>query len=137
MLDKFRLYITNTLDRWIGPQRALTFHMLVEKWAIIVWGGIPLLIGAFYLIQYASRDHEHIAYEVGEVLFASETATESGGFRANFVVKTADGQEVMLRTKWLGLSVTVVKTVCMEKRRYVDNGKMKYLFAPPAKCDGL
>lgn len=137
MLDRLKLYITNTLDRFIGPQRTLTFHMLVEKWAVIVWGGIPLLIGVFYLIQYASRGHEHIAYEVGEVLFASEYATESGGFRASFVVKTADGQEIMLKTKRLALSATVVETVCMEKRRYVDNGKMKYLLVPPARCEGL
>ncbi len=97
----------------------------------------PLAIAGFgYLVFWHSpKPHEFQEYQQGEVQFFNSITAEGQGTSYHFVVELSDGKPVTVTTDSLQLALTVIKTACIEIRRYEETGNLKYALTGNHNCE--
>ncbi|MCA0870898.1 hypothetical protein LCL97_08685 [Seohaeicola saemankumensis] len=126
-------YLT-LLKRRLGPDRALNTYAFLYEYGLLILSGLGLAaaLGA-YVAWKRPSPHTHDAYVIARLIGTAPLPSEVGAQKTVLDLRLADGTPLRLVARNAQLTGTL-DSLCLERRRFVDTGALRFRVAPSHKC---
>ncbi len=113
---------------------ALKVYSVLYHWMWLFLSAIAFVVlAAAFFIYYKPEHHEHVRFELAEVLGIVPLPSETSSQKVVIDMRLQTGEPMRLYS----LSSTIlgmIDTVCVEVRRFKNSGEPRYRIATLQKC---